>query len=157
MGFSYADSRLIEEAVLAIPAEARSKEGEVYALNCNAAVYLMGDIETSFPYFVNQSWWGTSRPEVIEKTAAYLSGEDRPLYLLAGKEGGTEKDFGAVIDAYYEEAANQIENPAFVLYVALPYSGANRKRKSSARFRRLWPRRKARGRCPGGPGGRARP
>ena len=101
MGFSYADSRLID-------------------LNCNAAVYLMGDIETSFPYFVNQSWWGASRPEVIEKTAAYLSGEDRPLYLLAGKEEGTEKDFGAVIDAYYEEAANQIKNPAFVLYVALP-------------------------------------
>ncbi len=120
MGFSYADSRLIEEAVLAIPEEARNKEGEVYALNCNAAVYLMGDIETSFPYFANQSWWGISRPEVIEKTTDYLSGEDRPLYLLAGKEEGTEKDFGAVIDAYYAEAANQIENPAFVLYIALP-------------------------------------
>ena len=121
MGFSYADSRLIEAAVLAIPAEARSKEGEVYALNCNAAVYLMGDIETSFPYFVNQSWWGASRPEVIEKTAAYLSGEDRPLYLLAGKEEGTEKDFGAVIDAYYEAAmgGNQFSENASTFFLAL--------------------------------------
>lgn len=118
LGFSYHESRLIEEAVLAIPEKARAEKGEVYALNCNAAVYIMGDIETDFPYFANQSWWGLSRPEVVSKTNAYLAGEDRPLYLLAGKEEETEKDFGKVIDAYYERVPGQIENPAFVLYIA---------------------------------------
>lgn len=119
LGFSYHDSRLVEAAVLAIPEEARSQKGEVYALNCNAAVYLVGEIEADFPYFANQSWWGISRPEVVLKTQAYLSGEGRPLYLLAGKEEGTEKDFGQVIDAYYEVVPAQIENPEFVLYEAI--------------------------------------
>lgn len=119
LGFSYHDSRLVEAAVLAIPEEARSEKGKVYALNCNAAVYLVGGIETDFPYFANQSWWGISRPEVVLKTQAYLSGDGRPLYLLAGKEEGTEKDFGQVIDAYYEVVPAQVENPEFVLYEAI--------------------------------------
>lgn len=111
--FSYRDSLSIKKAVEELPLDKLNDE-DFFAVNCDPAVYLIAGVESSFPYFANQSWWGKSNPKVIEETNNYLK-EECPYYLLVGKLEATMVDFGETINELYSPIET-IDNPHFTIY-----------------------------------------
>jgi hypothetical protein len=114
--FSYSQSvSYREEIVDTIPAADRETPGAVYALDCDAAVYLDGGIVTGNPYFCSQSWWASDNSEVLPSVIAYLSSEDKPKWLLVSPSEETAENFGDVVAEYY--AATGTANEKFTIYL----------------------------------------
>ncbi len=115
--FSYKKSQAAALTIRSLPEEAKEK-GSILAIDCNAGVYLLAGVETDFPYFVNQTWWSESRPEVATLTAAYLKGEEAPEYLLAAKDGISEI-IEEAIATNYQPLETVPENELFDVYVRM--------------------------------------
>ena len=106
--FSYASAKMSADFVLKeIPEEERMKKGNVFALDLDAGLYLVGGITTNEKYLVNQSNWAVFLPEVKDEVARYLASPERPHYLLVNlNEPLTEDNFGSVITEYYTFAVS---------------------------------------------------
>lgn len=117
--FSLALSKEDEECVLSISEDIRKTEGKVYALDCDANVYLVGEISnTTIPYQVNQSWWALTNDTVKNSVKGYLSSSTRPEYLFVAKnKARTFETFGDVISSYYVPSSYQ-EGAHFSIYVS---------------------------------------
>jgi hypothetical protein len=116
--FSYASSKALEaDIVNTIPQTDRETQGQVFALNCDAAVYLDGDIIATERYFCSQSWWNADNPEVNPEVRSYLTSSSRPKWLVASTEEVTQVDYGDLIAAYYQ--TTNVKNSHFEIYEAV--------------------------------------
>lgn len=114
--FSYQKSKDIETTILhTIPASDRQSEGKVFALNCDAMVYRVGGIVAKERYCINQTWWAYDNPGVIPEVKDYLSGNDKPKWLLVSTNPETLESYGDVVETYYQPTATA--NEEFVIYL----------------------------------------
>lgn len=115
--FSYNSSKEIADFIMtSIPQEEREKKGNVFAIDCDAAVYTIGGITTNEKYLVNQSNWASFVPGVHSELADYLSSANKPHYLLVSKDEETWVNFADIISPNYEKTA--LETAAFSLYLS---------------------------------------
>jgi len=115
--FSYASSKEIADFISTnISEDERQKKGNVFAIDCDAAVYTIGGITTTEKYLVNQSNWASFVPDVRSELLRYLSSADKPRYLLVGNDEETWANFGDIISPNYE--ATTLKTTAFSLYLS---------------------------------------
>jgi hypothetical protein len=116
--FSYASSEAIEDdVVMTIPLLDRETPGQVFALNCDAAVYLDGGITATERFYCSQSWWNVDNSEVNREVRSYLISSSRPKWLLASTDDATHEDYGDLIAAYYR--TTNVKNSHFEIYEVL--------------------------------------
>lgn len=116
--FSFSQSKEIESQIIkTIPVEDRNAEGKVFALGCDASVYLDGGITVNERFFCNQTWWSVDNQEVIPEVEAYLSSSSRPTWLLVAEDADTQAAFGTVIADYY--VTTTVKNAHFEIYRTL--------------------------------------
>jgi hypothetical protein len=100
--FSYSSSMTTASFVRSIDEKERTKKGNVFALDCDAALYTIGGITTNEKYLVNQSNWATFVPGVKEELERYLSSPEKPHYLFVNEnDPSTWSNFSAIIEANY--------------------------------------------------------
>jgi hypothetical protein len=113
--FSYHSAQEIETFIRDnITEEERKKEGNVFALDCDAAVYTIGEITTNEKYLVNQSNWSGFIPGVHAELSVYLSSASRPHYLLVSSAKETWANFGDIVSPYYVNSG--LSTASFTLY-----------------------------------------
>lgn len=99
--FSYSEAVSIQQAIAAIPEKDRNAEGQVFALDCDAGIYLDGGIIVDERFFCNQSWWALDNDEVLPEVRGYLEGAGRPKWLIVSTRPETKDNFGDLIAEYY--------------------------------------------------------
>jgi len=114
--FSYLSSENTINFVLSIDEKERTKKGNVFALDCDAAVYTIGGITTNEKYLVNQSNWSSFVPGVKEELERYLSSVEKPHYLLVNENDPiTLANFSALIEKNYNYSRRSDNNIALYL------------------------------------------
>lgn len=115
--WGYSLSQELEHNFDLIPEEAK-EEGEVYGLDVHPALYLDGGVRSEEKYFVFQSWWAESNPDVLPEVLDYLR-EEHPTYLLVATLERTKEAFGDIISELYlpYDMPGWIDNPSVDLYM----------------------------------------
>jgi hypothetical protein len=114
--FSYDSSKTTASFVLSIDEKERTKKGNVFALDCDAALYTIGGITTNEKYLVNQSNWASFVPGVKAELERYLSSPENPHYLLVNENDPiTMTNFSAMIEANYRFSRRSENNIALYL------------------------------------------
>jgi hypothetical protein len=100
--FSYRKSSEIAAALQeAIPSSAWEK-GEVFAIDCDPAIYLDGSTIVQERFCSYTSGWSKDNPAVKPEIRAYLVSEKHPQYLIfQAQADSVESDYGDILVAHY--------------------------------------------------------
>ncbi len=117
LDFRYESNLLYQQQIVqAIPEEVRHTPGAVLAIETDCCVYEYGDIDPNYKYFSNQAWWAVDKPEIAAEFKAYLSGENKPQYLIVATMEEVETRYGQTIRDNYDRLA--YENQKFSIWQA---------------------------------------
>jgi hypothetical protein len=118
--FSYWGSKQIEADVLAIPEEDRKTPGRVFAIDLDASIYFDGGIVAEERFLAYTTWWAQDNEAVVPEIVAYLSGAEKPKWLLVLADDANMAIFGDAISSNYDYYSQP--NQTFVIYSAKTYS-----------------------------------
>lgn len=115
--FSYSSSSQYQKAIdEIIPLDEQKR---YYAIDVDCGIYLDGPVnEIHEKYFANQSWWAKFLPGVVEEVNSYLSGANRPEWLVVNAvEKTTAANFLPTVKTYYNLIPTSFEKSEGYFYI----------------------------------------